>query len=258
MMLDSNERQVIEDLKKAFQCLDLPILLVGATARLIVFDARYNIRGRSTKDIDIAISIEEWSTYHNIINSLTQGDQACFKLTKIQHRLIHIKTEMLIDLVPFGKIGEPDQEIKWTESEKTMNVAGFLEALENAETLEDLDIKVVSLPALIGLKLLAYNDRKSDTKKDLDDLDFILKNYQNDEEVYADQKLLDKFIEGEIEYQDAAIYLLGKKISQIFLPATLTQIKQILNQLLYFIEDEPFIEPEKQRLNILKQGIQQQ
>lgn len=256
-MLDSNEKQIIEDLKKVFQGLDLPILLVGASARLIVFDSRYNIQGRSTKDIDIAVPIEEWTTYDQIINGLTQGEKACFKLTNIEHRLTHLKTQMSVDIVPFGPIGEPDQEIEWRGSEMSMDVTGFSEALENAEIIEELDIKVVSIPALIGLKLLAYNERQSRTKKDLDDIDLILNNYKNSKGIESNQNLIDKFLKEEIGYTDADIYLLGQEISQVFRQETLNKINDVLDELLLNLDDEFDIELEKKRLKILQEGIYQ-
>ncbi len=61
-----------------------------------------------------------------------------------------------------------------------MHVAGFSDALESAVqvTLDDaLTIPVVSIPALIVLKLFAWADRRHENNKDADDIFTILRQY---------------------------------------------------------------------------------
>ena len=256
-MFSKEEQKVLKDLKAVFQDLNLPILLVGAMARLLVFDHHYTIQGgRSTIDIDIAISVENQSKYQEILSNLQTANNPLFKETKIRHRLIHIETQIPVDIVPFGKIAEPDQQVEWKGEDRKMNVAGFTEALENAqiEKIDTIEILVPTLPALLGLKLLAWGDRRERTKKDLEDINFILKNYQDDEHIYKDEELIEKLATREIEYLDAAIYLLGKEMKRIFRDETIYQINQLLNELLKDL-DEDYIEPEQHRLKILYWGI---
>ncbi len=56
-MLDPKEKQVLVDLKAVLDSLDLPRLMVGAGARLLIFDRPYNREGRATKDWDFAVSV---------------------------------------------------------------------------------------------------------------------------------------------------------------------------------------------------------
>ena len=60
-MITSNERRVLADLVHIVNSLDLPIILVGAGAMLLIFDQKMG-EGRGTKDWDVAISIDSWKT----------------------------------------------------------------------------------------------------------------------------------------------------------------------------------------------------
>ncbi|HAA33345.1 MAG TPA: hypothetical protein DCE56_43515 [Cyanobacteria bacterium UBA8553] len=253
-MLSAQDKQVLTELKAIFDALNLPMLLVGAGARLIIFDNRYNIQGRSTKDWDVAIPIENWSDYQVLRDWLTQGDSPRFMTTENSHKFIHLETGIAVDIVPFGEIGEPDQQIEWPDSGNPMNVAGFAEALVHAsvETIDDLEFQVVDTPALVVLKLFAWGDRGERTKKDLDDIDFILKNYSDDERVYAE--LIDEIANGDIEYLDAPIYLLGQDIRRIFRDETVSQLNSLLEQLVPDSEDDVDDSPEY-RLIVLQRGI---
>ena len=107
-MLNSQDKQVLTDIKIAIENLNLSMILVGAGARLLIFDRQYERRGRSTKDWDIAIQIEEWSQYEMLSKNLTEGKNARFQKTKILHKFIHIETKLEIDIVPFGDISTKD------------------------------------------------------------------------------------------------------------------------------------------------------
>jgi predicted nucleotidyltransferase len=253
-MLSDQDKQVLTELKAVFDALNIPMLLVGAGARLIIFDNRYKIQGRSTKDWDIAIPIGNWSDYRVLRDRLTQGDSPRFKTTDNAHQFIHLETRIAVDIVPFGKIGEPDQQIEWPDSGNPMNVAGFDEALQHAsiETIDGLELQVVDTPALVALKLIAWGDRGERTRKDLDDIDFILKNYSDDERVY--EELIDELVNGDIEYIDAPIYLVGQDIRKIFRDETVNQLNSLLEQLVPNSEDEVDDSPEY-RLKVLQRGI---
>jgi predicted nucleotidyltransferase len=60
-MIDSREKQVLADLKALVKTLNLPMILVGAGARLIIFDQKFG-EGRGTKDWDVAISVDSWES----------------------------------------------------------------------------------------------------------------------------------------------------------------------------------------------------
>ncbi|MBW4422059.1 MAG: nucleotidyl transferase AbiEii/AbiGii toxin family protein [Myxacorys californica WJT36-NPBG1] len=251
-MLESRDKKVLADLKEVIDSLELPMLIVGAGARLLVFDKQHNVSGRSTRDWDIAIPVTSWPNFQMVRDRMTQGVPPRFSATQISHKFIHIETKTEVDIVPFGAIGEPDQQIEWSDGNQ-MNVMGLEEALCSATTklIDDLEFQVVDTPAFVVLKLFAWSDRRGRTSKDLDDIDFILKHYSDDQRVY--EELAEELATGRLEYLEAAIYLLGQDIRSIFRAETLHQVDLVLDQLMLEANNVPDLLAE--RLQILKQGL---
>lgn len=252
-MISSNERQVLADLINIVGSLDLPMILVGAGARLLIFDQKFG-EGRGTKDWDVAISIDSWEVYQRLRESLTTGDSPRFKSTKNSHKFIHFETQIEVDIVPFGEISEPDQEIVWSDSGNSMNVSGFTEALLHAKTavIGDLKIPVIDTPAFMVLKIFAWGDRGERTNKDLEDIEFVLLKYEDDERVYSE--LAEELADGVVEFLDANIYLLGRDIYKILQNKTLTELDSLLNSLIERLgADKP--ESLGFKLKVLQTGI---
>lgn len=252
-MIGSKEKKALSDLVHIISELGLPIILIGAGARLLIFDQKFG-EGRGTKDWDIAISIDSWEAYQKLCKSLTTGNSARFNSTKISHKFIHIETNIEVDIVPFGEIGEPNQEIFWSESGNSMNILGFKEALLHSKTtfIDDLEIQVVDTPGLVVLKIFAWGDRGKRTNKDLEDIEFILSNYEDDERVYSE--LAEELATGIVEFLDASIYLLGQDIYKILEDKTLLELNLLLDRLIErFYTDEP--ESFGYKLKVLQAGI---
>ncbi len=252
-MIGSKEKQVLADLVDVVSSLDLPMILVGAGARLLIFDQRFG-EGRSTKDWDVAISIDSWEVYQELREFLTIGDSPRFKSTRNSHKFIHIETNIEVDIVPFGEIGEPDQEIIWSDSGNPMNVSGFAEALLHAKTttIDELEIQVVDTPAFIVLKVFAWGDRGERTNKDLEDIDFILLRYEDDERVYSE--LAEELADGVVDFLDANIYLLGQDICKILQEKTLVEFSLLLNRLIESVDSDESGSL-SYRLKVLQEGI---
>ena len=139
-MLDVSEQKVFRNLIEITNALNLSVLLVGARARILVFDEKFNKEGRSTKDIDIAVNLDNWQVYQELREKLTTGNSPYFRVTQIEHRFNHIDTNIEIDIVPFGKIEKSNKEIIFPNSNKSMNVTGFIEALKCSieEKIDDI------------------------------------------------------------------------------------------------------------------------
>lgn len=234
-MLNSKEKQVLVDLKAVLDSLNLPRLMVGAGARLLIFDRQYNQEGRATKDWDFAVSVKSWSDFQSLCDRLTRGENPHFKVApKVPHKFIHLETNIEVDIVPFGEIGQPGQKIEW-EDGLTMNLLGLEEALLCAkeQVIDDnLVIPVVDCPAFLGLKLIAWSDRGGN--KDLKDIDFIIEGIA-DREIYEErifEELVNEISEGKLEYLNASTFLLGRDIRRIFHDATVSKINEILSKVL--------------------------
>jgi predicted nucleotidyltransferase len=226
-MLSSPEKAALADIYDRIKALGVPLLMIGAGARLLVCDQRYNVVGRSTTDWDFAVKIATWAGYQTLCAELTQGDAPTFSATRIPHRFIHRATGTELDIVPFGPIGEPDQEITWPDGNQ-MSVLGLEESLIHAEDvlIDNIPIKVVTAPALIVLKLIAWSERR--VLKDLEDAAFILQHHQDDQ-IY--DRLAGELAEGRIDFEVAANFLLGQDIQAIFTPQTLAKAVIVLRSI---------------------------
>ena len=251
-MINPQERQVLSDLADVVNTLNLSMILIGAGARLIIFDQRFG-EGRRTKDWDFAISIDSWEVYQNLCETLINGDSPRFKATKQAHKFIHIQADIEVDIVPFGVIGEPDQQIYWSDSGNIMNVFGFTEALLSAKTIniDDLEIKIIDLPAFVVLKIFAWSDRGDRTKKDLEDIDFILSKYEDDSRVF--DELAEELANEVVDFNDGNIYLLGRDIYKMLEKKTLYELNIQLKKLIKSLSDEP--QSLGYKLSILSRGI---
>jgi predicted nucleotidyltransferase len=73
---------------------------------------------------------------------------------------------VIVDLIPFGGVEREDRTIAWPPDEDfVMRVAGFSDGMESSVPVrlaDDLVVRVVSLPALLVLKLFAWLDRKQE------------------------------------------------------------------------------------------------
>lgn len=158
-------------------------LLVGAMARDILLAYSHGIRiTRATEDIDFAFAVESWDDF-NALRSDLLATKDFMSVEGVPHRLLY-KGKWRTDLIPFGGIESAGRVIAWKPNNGTeMHVIGYREAASDAVSV-DLEgasrVQVVSLPALVLLKLFAWKDRRATAPgKDAADIWLILKNYMD-------------------------------------------------------------------------------
>lgn len=210
--------EILKQIDMISRKLGFPFVLIGAQARDLILNGQYDLSsGTTTKDIDLAIMIDNWANFNSLKKELTAND--FLKAKGTEHKLFY-KNIYPIDIVPFGKI-EKDREIAWPpDNDPTMNVTGFQEMYNHSEELEiddELTIKVASLAGLSMIKLIAWNDRKENIKKDGEDLALIMKDY-------ADAGNLDRIYDSsdndiiqacDFDLELAGAQLLGRDITRI-------------------------------------------
>ena len=87
-MIGSQEKQALFDLFTIISTFDLPIVLVGGGARILIFDQKFG-EGRGTKDWDVAISVDSWEIYRQLQAALIEGNTPLFQATKTSHKFIY-------------------------------------------------------------------------------------------------------------------------------------------------------------------------
>jgi predicted nucleotidyltransferase len=154
---------VIREIQKASRDLGFPVLLVGATARIILLENMFGLNaGRATTDVDFAFALDIWEQFSELKNYLIKNSN-CKEAGKIAQRLYMkiggLETAYKVDLIPFGGIEIKPNTIAWPPDKTfVMNVAGYKDALAASIPVEVLDgviINVASLPGIAILKIFA-------------------------------------------------------------------------------------------------------
>ena len=235
-MIPDEARRALGDLSSVADELGVSLLLVGAGARILIFDQRYGIEGRSTTDWDLAVRVDRWETFHALVSRMTEGPDAFFRKTRVFHRFEHGATDLTIDIVPFGDIAHPDHAVKWPDGgEKVMNVIGFEDAYQNAEVVSEggLSLRVVNIPSFIVLKLIAWDDRGG--SKDLQDIVLILRHLLEDVEViaqvYGDEELSKQLMDETLEFEKAGSVYVGREIKRLFSENAAGEVIRILENI---------------------------
>jgi predicted nucleotidyltransferase len=232
-MIDPVDVGAIIDLERIARAQDIPMMVIGAAARLLLLDWKHRLPvRRTTKDWDFGVRMKSWTQYKHLQNELTHSG-APFRGTGAEHRFVH-RSGTVVDLVPFGEIEAPKGTIQWPDSRAVMTVTGFREADEHAIRIElapGVHVRVVTIPTLVILKLVAYRDRgRTD---DLVDVLFILENYSQYElENRIFDELTDQLASGELPFEQAGAFLLGRDVAAQCSPSNRPKVGCILDDLL--------------------------
>jgi predicted nucleotidyltransferase len=159
-------------------------VIAGATARDIVLWHVYGMRAeRATKDVDVAVCAVSWGAHGELVKKLESTGH--FKRSeRVEHSLLFVDPadgkSIALDLVPFGPLETPAGTIMWPKDKNPMKVLGFREAVDTALKIavgDGLVVPVVTLPALMLLKILAWHDRRTKKNTDAPDMYLIMRNY---------------------------------------------------------------------------------
>lgn len=171
---------LIRALDQAAKQLHIPYFVIGATARDILIEHVHGLETtRATRDIDFAVAVSSWEAFSQLKEHLIGTGE--FQAGEQSHRLTFGQGNGAypLDLVPFDGV-EHEGEIAWPPTgDFVMNVTGYREAHDSALDVEiepGFTVRVVSLPAMVILKILAWNDRP-DRDKHAADVLLILRNY---------------------------------------------------------------------------------
>ena len=186
-------------LKQAFDAADVPFYLIGARARDVWFLPEKSMR--ITKDIDWIAACEEDSVFKEIRNQLIKKEG--FKDTNNPFTLLSPKG-MQVDLLPF--VENSGRSLKGLREV-------FARGTEGVIFDDEATYQVATLPAIVLLKLIAWDDRPEYRLKDLSDIAVIFELYFDrfSEDIYDNHN--DLF--GDRELDEITAYVIGRKIKHI-------------------------------------------
>lgn len=202
-------RSIFDALERALKKFNVDFYLIGAQSR-DVWTNHLSLRDkRTTRDIDYCVYVNDYATWQALTEYLVNEEG----FTRDQKEPYRFYYGEIVDLIPFGGI-EQNGEVVLENPTTELSVYGCREVTEDAALIEG-SFKVVTLPGLCIMKLIAFDEKPDRRAKDIDDFLFILKNYgeiageQLFEEPYED------LIEGDFETHIAAARMLGRHIAQI-------------------------------------------
>jgi len=231
--LDLGMVEILRHVDRAAQALALDGFVMGATARDILLAGVFGLSAdRATRDVDFAVAVEGWPQFEAIKARLVGTDAFDFD-AKIAHRLYSRTVSggrgVPLDLIPFGGVEEPGGKIAWPpDGAVVMNTAGYGEAGASAVLVEvepGFSVRVVSLPGLVILKLVAWTERGSGDPRDALDLASLLRQYAaagNADRLYGSEIGVLEIVQYDIDLAGAR--LLGMDAGRIAAPPTRAQI----------------------------------
>jgi len=231
--IDQLTIQALLAVKKEADALSIPFFIVGASARDYILKHCYGVESaRMTRDVDLGVKVASWGQFEQLTDSLI----ATGEFTSSPERQRVLFGTLPIDIVPFGSVVNKDKKISWPpEHEIVMSMVGFEEAYKCSMMIRlssdpALEIRLPTLPGLALMKIISWEDRYPERKKDAEDLLFIMNNYEqagNFDRLYdQEQELLQ---EEDFDTELASIRLLGRDMAFIADHNTAKVVRNILD-----------------------------
>lgn len=234
--LDPRHAEVLIDIVGRATAQGVPLFILGATARDIVFVALYDIPAiRATIDIDLALKVESWDDYYKLRDTLLATGR--YHADRVQlRRLTHVNGA-IIDLVPFGQLETPAGVVAWPPDQGTiMRTTGFQEALDNSLDVvvshdPECHAKVCTPAALATMKIVSWDDNYPSRERDAEDLYYMLKEYVragNESRLYDSDSGL--FAASGYDYEQAGARMLGRDVGELATLNTRARLVAILGR----------------------------
>jgi len=223
--------ELFADLDRVAESVGLRPCLIGAGA-IRLRASQWEVRlGRETRDWDFAVQVDSWDQYRALARGLV-AEGGGFERAGEPHRFIHDRGGIL-DVVPYGDLEDPAGEIRWPDGSIMATVGlDVLEAHHEIHEFARTRIRTASRPALVGLKLLAYRNRRPAITRDIADTDAILKGAEVEvPSERIESEALDQLYSGEVTFGEVGAFLLGRDVSQSFPPDALVSISELLDEL---------------------------
>ena len=171
-------KELFGSLEKAFDTLGIDFYIVGAIARDTWF-AHSGIKTIGTADVDFAVYIPEKENFLALKKYLQEKEG--FNVSSQNQFAVFSPKGMQVDLLPFGEIEVEGKVMLEGKELAKIAVNGFREVYETAlapvEYSEDHIFKVCTLPGIVILKLITFDDRPEARQKDIGDIGKILQHY---------------------------------------------------------------------------------
>lgn len=166
-------------LEEAFLACGIDYYLVGALARDVWY-ANGGKAFRATKDVDVAVLVGSAEQYEHVRRYLVENKG--YALSATNDLVVIAPDHTSIDLLPFGGVDIDGNIIKGeAKTLKRIKQNGLMEVYKSGtdqiEVIEGRTFEVATLPAIVLLKFIAYDDRPEVRTKDASDIANIITRY---------------------------------------------------------------------------------
>ena len=216
---DPQISEMLSALERGLEKFGIDFYLVGALARDVWMRGIHKITPRrTTKDIDFAVLINDKGVYEALKDHLIVKEK--FTSSKDNAFVLLWKDRHQVDLLPFGAIEDEDGKVETQGLGYTsILVPGFKEVYDSGLPqlqLEDQhQFKFCTLPGIILLKLIAWDDRPEVRRDDIKDISDILKHFFDmyDNEIWDNHN--DLFGNENSNLLHIAARVMGREMGQI-------------------------------------------
>ncbi len=229
--------EILEAISNIAASLDILFFVVGAAARDIILYCGFDVAiKRATQDIDLGMMVESWKKFGLLKESMLGS--GLFVKDKKEPQRFYYKGGCPVDIVPFGRISEPNAIISWPENNGVeMNTLGFKESYDNSvlirlKTDPVFEIRFASLAGLATMKIISWKDNYPFRSKDAKDFEYIMRNYidaGNYERVYEGEES-DLLKVDDPDYEGISARLMGRDVATILSLDSKEYILQIVNK----------------------------
>lgn len=154
-------------LDQAFGALNINYYVLGALARDVWY-ALENKQTRATRDVDLAIYVDSQGHYNEVLHTLVA--EYDFKIVEDAPIELHTPFGYAMDLIPFGTESNRIKERFNDNHDLPIYFEGIKEVFNHAtvNTIDEktgIEMNIASLPGILLLKLIAYDDRPEKERK---------------------------------------------------------------------------------------------
>ncbi len=209
-------KPVFDALEEAFNKLSIDFYLIGAIARDIWY-AKGNAFSTGTRDVDFAVFIANQEDYNLLKSYLIK--QKNFVESKTNAFVFISPEGLVVDILPFGEIEINDSVHIVGEGLTFIRLNGFKEVFELGTERLVLEtghtFEVATLPSIVLLKLISFDDRPEQRLKDPGDIASIIQNYFDLQSDNIYENHTDLFDNADFTLQKAGARIIGREIKTI-------------------------------------------
>ena len=239
-------KEVFSAIEQAFKAIGIDFYIIGAIARDVWY-AKGNKSFRRTKDVDFAVLVSSEEEYMALRKYLKEHYN--FKDTKQNAFVMFAPGNIQVDILPFGEIEINDAIDFKGQGLTSINVNGFSEVYQSGTTTIELltghNFKIATLPSIVLLKLIAFDDRPEHRTKDARDIANIIDHFFDLQAdlIYGNHVDLFEDENDRRSLQDISAIVIGREIKQICTGnnSLLERIQNILKAHIQMAETSPFI-----------------